>query len=144
MWGPHFDWCLFFMRGRMGEIDESEAGTKIRWYWPYGPFLAISLNHFAIPIYGHLADYIKLRLFWITLKSYWYNRVFAFSRFTHTLFWQLLVCVAVWLYANLALTRTLHQQFEPSQQVGHQHGVPAYWCCHGQNINNRGRQQWPK
>ena len=45
-----------------------------------GPFN----SHFAIPVCGHLADYVKLRLLWIELKSYSCNRVFAFSRFTQT------------------------------------------------------------
>ena len=31
---------------------------------------------------------------------------------------------------------------DPWHEIGHQHGVPAYCCCRGQNINNRGHRQW--
>ena len=55
MWngGSTFRLGNFFMTGRMGEIDESNAGTKIRWYWARGPFLVKGPfnNHFAISVY---------------------------------------------------------------------------------------------
>ena len=32
-------------------------------------------------------------------------------------------------------------QTDSRQEVGHEHGVRAYCCCHGQNIKNHGHGQ---
>ena len=32
-------------------------------------------------------------------------------------------------------------RIDASQEVGYQHVVPAYCCCHDQNVNNHGRER---